>query len=471
MRFPLNVDGMKKYVSRAVWLALFIVGLCAIYSGLDYIIVDDTAAQTRVTFHDFYKEAEIDYLFVGTSHMVQGVNAAQLSEDLDATVFNLSSSFQDAVSGYYLIKEALNSKEVNHVIYELSIAPLRRKNTDKTSTYIISDYMRSPLIRTEYLMASFGSDNYVNAFSRLRRNVDPQKLPDFEKMDKIYTKKSKPEYYQYLGTDAYIGKGQWAVTSGWGYGGTAALNLRTKDLTTNYTVDDIQEKEWKHFLKIIELCTDKGVDLTFYITPYSELYLMNFEQYEITTQRLLDVAEANDINVIDLNRVKEDYLTFELSDFQNADHINQAASEKIAVFLAQYIRNPDGDYFYDGIHDKYPMNDEIIAAGYNRFFLTDKGEYEKKDEAKGTITSLRLEISAVSWVGRPVDVRMWATVQSKEDESVWTDGDEIPGEKLDDYFTQFAVPYNNLKTYYRVDLLDPDTNEVLYETVTRFDMD
>lgn len=461
---------MKKYLLRVVYLILFIVGLCVLYLGLDYVISDDTDSQTRVTFHDFYEEDEIDYLFLGSSHAVRGINAVQLSDKLDASVFNLATSNQDFVGAYYLIQEAINFKQINHIYCELSISRLKIKKADETAVYIISDYMKSPLIRTEYLLTSFGSEKYVNAFLRLRRNIDPQNLPKADELFKVYTTKRGADYVQYIGTKKYIGKGQWVATSSWANEGTAALNLKEKWLD-NFTVDDIQEREWDYLLKIIELCSDKGIDLTFYITPYSELYLMSFDQYEVITERVYDVAEANGIDVVDFNRIKEEYLTLDLADFYNSEHVNQGASNKIAAFLAQYIENPDGDYFYDNLSEKYPMNDEIIAVGYNRFFVTEKGEYVKKDKAKGTITSLRLEISALSHIARPVNVRICPTVKSEDDASVWIDGDEIMGEKSDEYSTQFVVPYDNLKTYYRVDLLDPDTNEVLYETVTRFDMD
>lgn len=463
-------DVMKKYLSRAVCLILFTIGLCTVYSGFDYIISDDTSSRTRVTFHDYYEENAFDYLFLGTSHAVPGINSVQLSNALDVSVFNLATSAQDFVGAYYILKEVVNLKQTDHVFLEISISRFKVKNASETSTYIITDYMKSPLIRAEFLLTSFGADKYINAFLRLRRNFDPQNLPEFQELMDIYTEKRGSGYTQYAGTENYVGKGHWANTSSWGYEGTAALNLKEENLD-NFTVDDIQEREWEYFLKIIKLCSDNGIDLTFYIMPYSELYLMSFDQYEAITQRVYDAAKANGIDIVDLNRTRDEYLNLEISDFINSDHVNQDASKKIATFLAQYIKNPEGDYFYDDINEKYPHNDKIIAVGYNRFFVTDKGEYEKKDKAKGTITSLRLEISALSHIARPVNVRIWPTVKAEDDESVWVDGDEITGEKLDDYRTQFIVPYNNLKTYYRVQLLDPDTNEVLYETITRFNMD
>ena len=463
---------MKKYISRAGWLILFFVVLVALYAAFDYVISDDTSSQTRVTFHDYYKAGKIDYLFLGPSHTNHEINAVKLSEDLDKNVFNLSTASQDFIGSYYIIKEAINMNKVEHVFLELSPSRLAIKETDETAVYIIADYLKSPLIKAQFLMASFDMSGYMNAFLRLRRNIDPQDLPTAKDLNKTYRAKSAQEYSQYAGTEKYMGKGQWAVWRSWAdeETRTAALNLKAAGLN-NFSTDSIQEYEVEYLVKIIQLCKDNGIDLDFIIAPYSELYLISFEHYEEVMQTFYDIAEEYDIRIADFNRVKDEYLRFEVADYYNVDHLNAYVSEEIADFIAEYIRNPDGDYFYDSLEEKYPMNDDIIAVGYNIFFVTEEGEVPKADQAEGDIDSLRPEISALSRVKRPVNVRLRVVERLEENETVtWINGREIKGEKLDAYATQFKVPYNNLKTYYRVELLDPDTNEVLYETFTRFDM-
>ena len=462
---------MKKYISRAVGLILFFVVLVAIYAGFDYVISDNSASQTRVTFHDYYEAGKIDYLFIGPSHSVHEINAVKLSEDLDKNVFNLSTAGQDFIGAYFLVEEAVALNKTDHIFLELSVSRLNLKTLNETAIYIIADYLKSPLIKAKYLTTVFDSSGYINSFLPLRRYIDPQKLPTASAMTKNYRAKQEPAYADYAGTEKYIGKGQWIAGSSWAdtATGTAALNLKASGLN-KFTLDDIQDEQVTYLRKIIQLCKDNGIELTFTIPPYSELYLINFEQYEAVTQIFYDIAAENDIPIVDFNKVKDEYLTFTIADFYNPDHASADTSPRIADFLATYIRNPDGDYFYDSLEDKHPINDDIIAVAYNRFFVTKEGEYAKAETAKGDITSLRLEVSALSRVKRPVNVRLWQGERSKDDEPVWHDLGEFTGEKLDAYTTQFVIPYNNLKTDYRVALLDPDTNEVLYETFTRFDM-
>lgn len=484
---------MKKFLSHAGWLILFLAVLVVLYKGFDYLISDDTESQTRVSFHDYYSQDKIDYLFIGPSHTNHEINAVRLSQELDQNVFNLSTSSQDFIGAYYLVREAIKEKKTDRIFMELSVSRLAVKETDETAVYIITDYIKSPILRAQYLMASFDLEGYINAFLRLRRNIDPQDLPSAKKITKLYRTKQEPAYTAYEGGEKYLGKGQWAVWRSWADEdtGTAALNLKMGGLN-NFSVDAIQQREVAYLQKCIDLCKDNGVELTFYLPPYSELYLINFEQFEAVTETFYRIARENEIPLIDLNRVKDDYLHFELADFYNSDHVNAYASEQIADFFAAYIKNPDGDYFCDTLEEKHPKTDRIIAAGYIPYFQTENGEYQKAEEAEGDIETVRLEISALSWIKRPVKARIYVTepLEADEDETqeteeaeeagkpeekeadektVWLDKKEVEGERLDNYTTQFVVPYNNLKTYYRVDLLDPKTDEVLYEAFTRFD--
>jgi len=468
--------GVKKFLSRAGWLILFLAVLVVLYKGFDYLISDDTASQTRVSFHDYYKEDKLDYLFVGTSHINQQISAVQLSKNLNKNVFNLSSAWQDFIGSYYLIREAINNHKTDRIILELSVSRLAIKETDETAVFIITDYIKSPILRAQYLLSSFDMDGYVNAFLRLRRNIDPQDLPSAKELTKLYREKQEPEYTGYEGTDKYLGKGQWGVFRSWAdeETGTAALNLKMGGLN-NFGTDAIQDREVNYLRKIIELCKDNGIELTFLMPTYSELYLINFEHFEEVAQTFYDIAKEYNIPLIDFNKVKKEYLDFGVADFHNSDHLNSYTSDRISEFMTMYLQNPDGDYFYDTLEEKYPKTDDIIAVGYIPCFITEKGEYPKAADAEGDIETVRLDISALSWVKRPVKARIYVTEPLNKDEkeegekTVWLDKKEIKGEQLDAFTTQFVVPYNNLKTYYRVDLLDPETDEVLYEAFTRFD--
>ena len=79
---------LSTYIKRAIRIALLFIGAVIIYKGLDYLVSDDTSAQTRITFHDFYEE-DVDILFTGSSHSIECINAVTLSERTGKSVFEI----------------------------------------------------------------------------------------------------------------------------------------------------------------------------------------------------------------------------------------------------------------------------------------------------------------------------------------------------------------------------------------------
>ncbi len=454
------------YAGRAFILALFLAGLCTIYRFLDQFVSNDASSWTRITFHDFYEAAdEMDVVFVGSSHTMRYANAEKLSEDMGGEAFNLGTSSQDFMESYYTIREAISAKKVDHVIMGISISRLEITKPNETAVYIISDYIRSQANRIAFLTDAFESDRYINSFLRLRRNFDPQNVPSPATLAENYAAKQTDKYRNYQSGKVYRGRGQFNTNETLG-DDTLAVYMDSASLD-NFSAEDVQEWEFAYLGRTIDLCRKKGVKLSFLIDPYFEYYFMHFPDYGKITAMVCDLAAENGVDVIDLNRVKEEYLDLKDADFLNYDHVNIRGSEKIADFLAMYLKDPAGDYFYDTLAERYPDNGEILWAGYRRSYLTDQGEYQTKSSAEGTITNTKFVVSGISYRDIPTKARLCKVTEKKGE---WIDGEEIPGEQLDDLHTQFLVPGRSLKHTYRLQLLDPETDEVLYETITQFDM-
>ena len=461
----LKLAGKATICSRIIRCLLFAIGIVMIYRALDWVISDDVDLRARVNVHNYYNEEHVDFLFVGTSHTLYDINALAISEKTHKNAYNLSTSNQDFVQAYYLIKDAIRFGDVDHIILETSISRLKIKRADETATYLVSDYLYSPLNRALLIFHSFGPDKYVNSFLRLRRNFDPQKPKTLHSMFDLYAKKKESTYIEYAGNDDFMGKGQWKQEASIG-NEALAINLDSRYLDS-FTLDDVQEKELRYLIKIVELCKEKSVDLAFLISPYYECYFMRFEQYQELTDIVYDIAAKNGIDVIDFNLVKDEYYKAQNTDFLNYDHINYEGSYRMADFLAKYFDNPEEEYFYDDIRSKYPVTDGIKWAGYKRRLITDKGEYKNEKDAEGDISKMRIEVSAIAYQDIPTTARL--CIVKKEDSSgVWAETEELSGESPSPFVTEFVLPYDNYTTTYKIQLLEPNTGEVLYEAFTGF---
>jgi len=457
----------RKALFRLLRIALLLIGAVIIYNVLSYFLVDDTESYTRVTLHDFYEMKEIDDLFVGPSHSVQCINAEKLTADTGREVFNLSTIAQDFMGGFYLIKEANESKQFDRLFYEVSISKLDQKTAGETAVYIITDYLRNPVNKYSYLYHAMKPEKYIIAVSPLRRGIDPVKLPDFNKINTIRHSKATEEYKKYLGNEDYAGRGQWIQPDVDENDSMEAVFLRSKDLDS-FGVEDITDLQWGYFVKILDYCAEKNINLTLYLPPYSEYYLKNFTDYEQLTARVKATAKEYGVDLIDLNLVKDEYLNLESSDFFNGDHMHYPATIELADFLEIAMNDPNGDYYYESLAEKYPKDSEVISVGYDRTFIAENGEYDAWTKEGGEILSLRLTVSAVGYEAIPAEARIWTVEQ--DEQGSWVETEEFTGEKKDDYNTEFIVPYKDFEPTYKVQLIDPDTREVIYETYTQFSM-
>ena len=455
----------KIYLSRALRLLLLLLGVVGIYMVLDYAISDDTESQTRVAFHDFYEADQVDYLFVGTSHTEYGINSCKMSECLNAECYTLGSSSQDFQSAYWLIKEAVESKQISHLYYELSFSRMVVEEPNETKTFIISDYIRSLANKVAMITDTFDSEHYVNGFLRLRRNFDISNLY-LSTIKETLKAKGTEEYQKYLGTENYVGRGQWISKDSMAPEGTLALNLDSKFLD-DYTMDEVQARELEYLQKIIDLCRENDVDLNFYMMPYSEVYIMNCSEYESLVQVLYDIAEENNIPLMDFNCIRNDVLQLDCSSFFNVDHVTYETSEQLAEVFAACIQDPSGDWFTDSLEEKYPHSDDVRALGFELQHFKKNGKEIKSKDSWSKSATIKVTISAFGYQEIPVEVRLWKLTKTEEG---WMEVGEIEGIKQDACRTSFSLPYDGMKTRYKAQLLDPETGEVLYETTTQFEM-
>ena len=82
---------------------------------------------------------------------------------------------------------------------------------------------------------------------------------------------------------------------------------------------------------------------------------------------------------------------------------------------------------------------------------------------------MQVDVTGISYREVPTVARLWFATKDEET-GEWVNGEEIEGEQLDACTTRFMLKDTTKKTYYRAQLVDPETGEVLYEMITKFSM-
>ena len=463
----MNSERVKIYFKRALSIVLFVVGIALIYKLLEYPLFDDTKAQTRVTFHDYYETDPIDILFVGTSHTVRALDAVTMTDELGESVFNLGTSGQNLVETEYLIRDAVENRGIRRIYCEISNSRFFRKGGVPEAIYIVTDYFKNIYYCAKLIFFNLKTDAWLGALG-VRRSIEPLKFSLSGALKTMEAKKD-PSYINYKGTSAYAGRGQWPVYSisydDEGY----AFNVNSNSIDKK-DINNVHLNQLDHIRNIIRICRENDARLVFYIPPYSEQYMQNAPDYLDITNLAKGVVEGEDATVIDLNLVKDEYLKLNPSDFQNGDHVMIQAGKKVSSFLARYISEPDEAYFLSTIEEKHPDQDAVTAVAFSAEFITDKGSYPLVGEIKGDLKEIKLKLWAQGYHPIPVIARMWRTIYDEASDS-YMEADELTGTAVDEYETEFSFETDSLETNYLIRLYDPATGRQLYQAYTKFDKD
>lgn len=464
----------RKNVIKAVG---FIAVIIALYFVFSLFIVCDIDSMTRITFNDFYNTTDAEIYFVGPSHVYTGVNADDISAATGKKVFDLSSSLQEPSSSLLLLQEAFDiNKNVEHVYIEVSPAVINGLDRSDALVYSVSDFVRNPVRKVRFILDRFTYDDYANSFFRLRRRFDPIEFPTLKTISKNIKGNFSADYHNYVPSTnniaKYAGSGTWLR-----YGNLRKYGVvlfeKSKKLD-NLTIDDIDVSRMEDYRKCVELCHENGVDVTFYVTAYSQPYLYSFKHFQDYCDYIRDFAYENGCDYFNLSFAKDEYLDIEDADFDDQDHLNSDGSDKLTKFFTTYMENPDGDYFYD-TYAECEKYDDIIAIMYELNYRAangTEGDNLVMEDCGYPIDEFMVKFYTLPDKDKKYRYSMFYYDVDDVDfsdrvELEYTDldrgvvGEEVIPEETEDGQV-FRLPYTDFYRYFQINVYDADTNELVY---------
>lgn len=455
---------MKKlYLIRCIKIGVLVACLSVIYMFLDYLITDDTAYMTRITFHDFYEMDQIDSIFIGASHGLKGIDAETLSEQLGEEVFVAATSSQEMMGSYYILKDAISRYDLKNVYLEISPAIMKmdRERSD-TSVYIITDYMKNFCIKTQYIFHAFQSDGWIPAFFRVRRNFNSMNIQ--ENIWEI-SKKKDYNYNNYIANEdvfisyEYLGRGTWVTE-------IEKSNLSDKNTKSfdNVGSDNINPDALAWLSEVVRLCKEKDVHLTLYMMPYPEIYLYKNEGYIDFSPYFENFAEDSDLEWFDLNLVKDEYLNLKNEDFSDNDHLNSSGNYKTTDFLVQYLKKPEENYFWKSLEEKNSKEKtdaHILAVEYGIETYDSLGNSIEYWTMGGDYQVYTLSVLSKGVKG--FEYQVYYCYGLDEDKSIV--GEKIECEQVAQDEVKFTVPYENCGHTIAIEVKDSETKEILYRFI------
>ena len=290
--------------------------------------------------YDFYDQEQIDYLFCGASHVSHGVNPQFLSKELNKNCFCLGTSAQKISTTYFLIKEAINKYNPKTILVDLDFGmaigepkPFFEKKPSK-DIYIVSSYLRNPLIKTQYLLSMTAPKYYINSFFPLGIykdiSLDPKVFIENIK-SKIITK----DYFNYT----YKSK-----DSTYQRGGVILKNSQIEDGSFHSFEENISKIpeslniEWQKYVKkIIDLCKQNDINLFFYSAPIPDYFLTVSGDYDLYHSFVKSFLASYGYVFYDFSLCKPEYLNLKDSDYYDYNHLNKDGIEKFTCIFSDFL--------------------------------------------------------------------------------------------------------------------------------------
>ncbi len=331
-----------------VTAALFVL----FWHVLWYMLVDDSENYTRITLHEFYEQENIDYIFIGASHVRNGINPQVLDKELDADTFNLASSSQTIDISFLMLKEAVARFSPKHVYIDLGYRMAQEHfnaRTSMTPSYLMTDYMKPSLRKTMFLIGKSDSDTLVNSFLLARRNNED--IINIEKIRENIQKKNSDDYKNYAypehAEEGYAGKGYTATP----------LHI-TEDVYCELKEDFVSEDNidpayFEEISKIAAYCESKNIPLSFISLPISSYRLLGYEGYDGFDEKIREAAGQYGVSYTDYNLLKEEYWADDPRMFRDSAHLNTDGAAEFDRLLARDILEglPE-DAFYGSLAEK-----------------------------------------------------------------------------------------------------------------------
>lgn len=365
-------------ILKRITAVIAVLGLAAVMmAAVNYCIVDDAGAFTRLMMHEFYAQDDIDLLFVGASQYANGIDPAIITERTGKKAFVAASSAQNPEVSLAIIKEALKRYTPEHIYLNLSyritteLTPSLAQRTPgllQAGYYIVSDYMPWSGNKLALLLNASGSELYPATFL-VPHNIMEQPFSPAAVLANLRKKASaayKKYTYEYAAADEevrYTGNGHQAYTT------ATPPRFVSQEGFGPCVVDNISE-EWKTAVKqIIAVCAEHGVPLTVVNPPVSDDLLLSMSGYDRYIGFLREFTAGMPVDVVDFDLLDTAVWAGEPECFFDVNHLNENGSKAFSELLADYINGTlPAQAFLPSVEDRL---EKLPPRYYGLCFNTD----------------------------------------------------------------------------------------------------
>ncbi len=328
------------FLKLTIFLIIFKIIDVSVGGILHYYTYFSKPNMHELMWNDFYayEDNSVDVMFLGSSHARFAFDTDYFDKALEAKTFNLSSSGQTPVVGYYALKEALKHQKPKVLVYE-AYWRLFGTSDNVTPAYFVFDYIKGFDTKAEMLVNLSIEKNFSSLL--------------FESLFKTYKYREglAPAVKNVLGgnfrNDAVNVTSNIAYTDFTyhknGYFGSEKVATQNKLFVTNPFKKagqgfDWNDKQLEYMKKTIDLCKAQNIKVLMVTAPMP-IPTMNFlKDYDKSYTDLNTIAKDMNVKYIDYNMLNRKTHMFTNDMFYDSNHLNEKGTRELDRDLSPEIR-------------------------------------------------------------------------------------------------------------------------------------
>lgn len=283
------------------------IGLC-MFNGIATLTESKTSHSKLADF--FEQKEDVDVLFMGTSHVLNGIYPMELWNDYGIVSYNFGGHACLIPTQYWIMKNALDYTEPELIVIDCYALEYETK-------------ISYPLDRAHMLLDEFPiSENKINAINDLL-----QDSPDSHKWGFAW------DYTIYHNRWEELGQADFENTTSTEKGAESRIGVavpwRPEKIDSEKKLEE-DTVSVQYLGMMIEECQSRGIEvlLTFLPFPASE-------GSQMCANRVYDIAEEYGVNY--LNFLDMDVVDYDTDCFDEGSHLNPSGARKVTDYLGAYI--------------------------------------------------------------------------------------------------------------------------------------
>lgn len=315
------------------WLKVFLfLALCAgITALLNYAFIPP--GSVRINLHNLRNGQTYDTIFIGTSHGQFGIDPASVDHAAGGSSVSLCMADAYPDDMYYLLKLACETQSPSRVVYELD--PSYWMNEQRSGSTQIFFYQDFPLSRSKaaYFMDKIVKLDFRSALApwSYYRNLLRQ-IPEHIR------KKQSPAYKAYDPAILDIPTGHYG---GRGFICRDRVEGEDKGTFNNIPWDEsqVKDKAVRYFRRIVELCREKGIQLTVITTPVPQETMEQFaDSYYQSHVYFTELMESYGLEYYNFNYMKPELLDRSMTGYWDYDgHMDGIQAREYSSLLGRFL--------------------------------------------------------------------------------------------------------------------------------------